>query len=115
MTKPNHLSVVCKLSLVTIAMLGAFPALAADPIGPYVGGSLGVTRGQFDNPASITPYVGPGFVVNSRSEDDSDKGAKIFGGYRMTQNFAIEAGVWLIAPRQTQRRRGQIVQSFWVF
>lgn len=92
MAKSTHPSFAHKLSLVALAVLGSSSALAEDPLGWYAGGNIGRTRGQFDNPTSITPFVGPGFVVNSTSGDDRDKGYKLYGGYGLSRNFALEAG-----------------------
>ena len=92
MAKSTHPSVAHKLSLVALAVLGSSSALADDPLGWYAGGNIGRTRAHFDNPASITPFVGPGFVVNSMSEDSRDRGYKLYGGYGLNRNFALEAG-----------------------
>jgi OOP family OmpA-OmpF porin len=36
--------------------------------------------------------VGAGFATISISDDDTDTGYKIFGGYKLSKNFAIEGG-----------------------
>ncbi len=92
MTLPTKLAAGHKLSLVTLAVLACSSAFAAEPNGWYAGGNYGSTRGHFDNPASITPFVGPGLAVTSVTEDDRDKGWKLYGGYRLSPNFALEGG-----------------------
>ncbi|MBG9390445.1 outer membrane beta-barrel protein [Caenimonas aquaedulcis] len=92
MTHRQQMPVGRKLSLVTLAALACSPVFAAEPLGAYIGGNYGSTRGHFDNPASITPYVGPGFAVSGASEDSRDKGWKLYGGYRISPYFAVEGG-----------------------
>ncbi|MES2999195.1 MAG: porin family protein [Pseudomonadota bacterium] len=82
-----------KLSLVTLVVLGATSAFAAEPQQWYVGGNIGQSKADFDFPATIVPLTGPGFAVTSTSERDRYKSAyKLYGGYRLTRNFAIEGG-----------------------
>lgn len=63
-------------ALVSAAALAAFAAHAE---GPYVGGSIGSSR-----------YKGPD--VGGLSTDRSATGGKLYGGYGITPNFAVEAG-----------------------
>lgn len=81
-----------KLSLVAFAVLASTSALAEDPLGWYFGGNVGKTRADFNEPTTITPLVGPGFVVNSTTTNGRDTGYKLFGGYQLNRNFAIEGG-----------------------
>jgi len=92
MTNARLFSAAHKLTLVTLAVLGSASALAADPVGWYAGGNIGVTRGHFDDPVTLTPFIGPGFGITSATHDDKDKGGKVFAGYRLSRNFAIEGG-----------------------
>ena len=92
MTTPSQSKTARKLSLIALAVLGSTPVLAQDLLGPYVGGNIGRTRAQFDTPARLDAFVGPGYSINSASGDDRDTGGKLYGGYRLSRNFAVEAG-----------------------
>ena len=88
-------AVVHKLSLMTFAVLASTSALADDPLGWYVGGNVGPTSAGFNQPSAATAaaLTGPGFIVNSYSERKRDKfGYKLYGGYQLNRNFAIEGG-----------------------
>ena len=92
MTTSNHSATVRKLSVIALAVLGSASVLADNPLGWYAGGNIGRTDADFDIPRNISPFVGPGVVVNSGSQDDRDRGYKLFGGYQLNRNFAIEGG-----------------------
>ena len=94
MTRRLQLPLGHKLTLVTLAILGCSPAFAVEPNGWYAGGNVGSTRGHFDNPTNLTPFVGPGLAIGSTSVDDKDRGWKLYGGYRLTPNFALEGGYY---------------------
>ena len=84
-----------KLSLMTLAVLGAVSsasALADNAPGWYVGGNVGRTYTDFDNNRINNSLAGQGFRLNSSSEDKHDTGYKLFGGYQLNRNFAIEGG-----------------------
>ncbi len=81
-----------KLSLIALAVLGSTPVLAQQLMGPYIGGNIGSTRANFDTPANLGAFVGPGFPVTSTTGDDRDTGGKLYGGYRFHRNFAVEGG-----------------------
>ena len=86
-----------KLSLLALALLGAVSsssAFAQDMPGWYVGGNVGATRSDFNNDSINSALAGRGFRVNSTTEDDSSTGYKLFGGYRLTPNFAVEGGYY---------------------
>lgn len=92
MHKTNPSATIRKLSLVAVAVLASTSAFAEDPLGWYFGGNVGRTRANFEGPATIAPLIGPGFVVNSTSKDEHDTGYKLFGGYQVNRNLAIEGG-----------------------
>jgi len=70
-----------KLEAIVAAAVAAtgLVALPAHAEGPYVGGSLGV------------PHFSDG--VNGVDGGSSGVSGKVFGGYQLTPNFAVEAGV----------------------
>ena len=98
MTSPGlHLGACTarKLSVLAVAVLGtvaATSALADNAPGWYVGGNVGRTYTDFDNVRLTNSLAGQGFRVTSNSEDKRDTGYKLFGGYQLHRNFAIEGG-----------------------
>ena len=84
-----------QLSLLAVAGFAAAcsnSVMAQDAPGWYVGGNLGGTRADFNNDSINRALVGRGFVVNSTSTDKTSSGGKLFGGYQLTPNFAVEGG-----------------------
>ncbi|MGE4242877.1 outer membrane beta-barrel protein [Ramlibacter sp.] len=80
------------LTAASLALLGTTMgglALADAPPGWYIGGSIGATQSDFDHAPMYT--VPPGAVTSVR-DDDRDTGGKLFGGYQVNRNFAVEAG-----------------------
>lgn len=72
-------------------------ALADDPEwgadkGWYLGGNIGQSTSQIDNTRIVNGLLEAGSSVSSMSDDGSDLGYKIFGGYQFTKNLAIEGG-----------------------
>lgn len=80
-------------SLALVAAFG-FPTAAGAAIdsGWYVGGNLGHARSTIDDARIANGLLGGGFATTSISEDDSDLGWKVFGGYQFTPWFALEGG-----------------------
>lgn len=75
------------LTAAALAALLASGQAAAQSSGWYLGGGLGATsakfeRGDFTGLATATTY----------SADDSDIAPRVFGGYRMAPNWAVEFG-----------------------
>ncbi len=60
--------------------------------GPYIGANVGTTRAQFNNDSLNSTLAGQGFTVTSRTEDNRSTGYKLFGGYQLNRNFAVEGG-----------------------
>ena len=84
-----------RLGLVALAVLGVMSsasAIADDAPGWYLGGNVGRTRNHFDNGNIVNSLAGQGFRVNSNTGDEHDTGYKIFGGYQINRNFAVEGG-----------------------
>ena len=85
-----------RLSLVALAVFGTVAsswAIAQDSTtGPYIGANVGTTRAQFNNDSINSTLAGQGFTVNSRTENNRSTGYKLFGGYQLNRNFAVEGG-----------------------
>jgi OOP family OmpA-OmpF porin len=77
-----------KLIAKAIVSAAALAALSAHAEGPYVGGSLGSSR-----------YNGPEY--GGGVTDRSGTGGKIYGGYGLTPNIALEAGWVDLGKAQT--------------
>lgn len=80
------------LALASLAAVSATPVMAQGAPGWYLGGNLGGTRADFNNNAINRDLAGKGFTVNSTTTDNRSNGGKIFGGYQLTPNFAVEGG-----------------------
>lgn len=84
------------LGLIALAVLGTVSsswAIAQDETtGPYIGGNVGRTRAHFNNDSINRTLAGQGLTVQSATEDNSGTGYKLFGGYQLNRNFAVEGG-----------------------
>ncbi len=84
------------LGLIALAVLGTVSsswAMAQDETtGPYIGGNIGRTRADFNNDSINQTLTGQGLTVRSNTEDNSGTGYKLFGGYQLNRNFAVEGG-----------------------
>lgn len=80
------------LAIASFAAVCSTSVLAQSAPGFYVGGSVGPTRAHFNNDAYNNRAVSSGFAVNSSSVDNSSTGGKVFGGYQLNPNFAVEGG-----------------------
>lgn len=88
------MKLACTASLGGLALIGAAvsPLALADEPGWYGGLSVGQSRSRIDNARMAASVLPAGVATQSISEDDRDTGYKIFGGYRVNRNFAIEGG-----------------------
>ena len=80
------------LALAGFAAVCSTPVMAQGAPGWYIGGNLGGTRGDFNNDALNSTLTGQGFRINSTRTDNTSTGGKVFGGYQLTPNFAVEGG-----------------------
>jgi OOP family OmpA-OmpF porin len=79
------------LGLVGFAVLSSPFALAEDS-NWYVGGNLGQSRTTIDD-ARINSYLaGAGLTSSSIADDNRGNAYKLFTGYQLNRNFALEAG-----------------------
>lgn len=91
----KFLSTKRRLSLLALAGFGAVcstTVMAQDAPGWYLGGNVGGTRADFKNDRINSLLTGQGFTVNSTTTDNTSTGYKLFGGYQLTPNFAVEGG-----------------------
>ncbi len=77
-----------------LAVLAAFasPFAVADDTGWYGGLNIGQSRAKIDDARITSSLLGSGFGTSSITDDNRDSGYKLFGGYRINRNFALEGG-----------------------
>lgn len=80
-----------RLTLVAAAIM-ASPFAWADASGWYGGASIGQSTAKIDDPRITSGLLGSGFTSVIISDNDRDTGYKIFGGYQLNKNFAVEGG-----------------------
>ena len=84
------------LGLTAFAVLGTFSsswvAAQDSSTGSYIGINAGQTRNRFNNDTVNRTLAGQGFNLLSTSEDNSNRGYKLFGGYQLNRNLAVEGG-----------------------
>lgn len=78
------------LGLVGCAVMSSAFA-AEDDTFWYVGGNIGQSRAKIDDTRITSNLLGAGLPV-SISDDNRGTGYKLFGGYQVNKNFALEAG-----------------------
>lgn len=79
------------LALVITALMASPLAVAADE-GWYLGGSVGQTRADLHFGEANIAALPAGVRITDSNYDDRDNGFKLFGGYQLNTNIAIEAG-----------------------
>ena len=80
------------LGVAALAALMAAPAIAQTQSGWYAGASAGRTDATIDDARITSGLLGQGLATSSIDERDHDRGYKVFGGYQLNRNFAVEAG-----------------------
>ena len=79
------------LGLVALAII-ASPLAAADDSGPYLGGSVGLSKAKIDDARITSSLLASGFATTSIDDDNRHVGYKLFGGYQFNKFVALEAG-----------------------
>lgn len=79
------------MTLVSLAVMAAPLAMAQDSVW-YMGANAGTTRATIDDTRIISGLQGAGFGSATVQDDDSDAGFKVFGGYQLNKNIAVEGG-----------------------
>jgi len=79
------------MSMATSSAFADDPERSVDK-GWYLGANIGQSTSQIDNTRIVNGLLEAGSSVSSMSDDGSDIGYKLFGGYQFTKNFAIEGG-----------------------
>ncbi len=80
------------LGLAAFGALIASPALAQES-GYYYGGlSLGQSRARIDDQRISAALLAEGLRTTAMARDERDTAYKLFGGYQLNRNLAIEAG-----------------------
>ena len=79
------------LGLAALAVI-ASPFAVADDSGWYGGLNIGGSRAKIDDAKITSSLLGAGLNTTSIAEDNRDSGYKLFGGYKINRNFAVEGG-----------------------
>ncbi len=79
------------LGLVGYAVMNASFAVA-DDTGWYAGANVGQSRAKIDDPRIRAQLLQSGLTATSIVDNNRDTGYKLFGGYKINKNFALEGG-----------------------
>jgi OmpA-OmpF porin, OOP family len=100
-SRHNAPFVPAALGLLALSLLSSSAALAADE-GWYVGGNYGETRGDVIDSRIIDALIGSGYSTQSLNDDEDDRGYKLFAGYQMNENIALEGGYFSLGKFRYQ-------------
>lgn len=84
-----------RFSLLALALIASQFAMAADA-GWYGGLSAGQTRADVDDEKIIARLLGSGFRSATLTEFEKDVGYKLFLGFQLNDNLAIEGGAFTL-------------------
>ena len=91
-TLASSASRVTTIALAVFATCTGSLVLAQDASGWYGGVSAGRTGATIDDARITSGLAAGGLTTNSISDRDRDNGYKVFGGYQINRNFAVEGG-----------------------
>lgn len=82
------------LGLIALAAIASPFAMAqeANQTGWYVGANVGQSRATIDDARINSGLLNGGFSSSTITDDDRATGYKVFGGYQLNRNFALEGG-----------------------
>lgn len=92
MNKSNALHLVGLAALGSVMSVAAAPSWAQEGGYFYGGASLGQSRAKIDEDRITSTLAGVGLATTSMTRDEHDTAYKLFGGYQLNRNFAIEGG-----------------------
>lgn len=97
MNKTPALHMIGLAGLGTLMTLVSVPAHAQEAGYFYGGGSLGQSRAKIDVDRINASLTDAGLTTTSMSRDERDTAYKLFGGYQLNRNFAIEGGYFKLS------------------
>jgi OOP family OmpA-OmpF porin len=89
--KARAIKSLATLGLVGCAVMNS-PLAVADDAFWYVGGNIGQSQARIDDGRIVAQLLDAMLTTTAISNDDRDTAYKLFGGYRINKNFALEAG-----------------------
>lgn len=92
MNKTHALHVIGLAGLGSLMTLVCVPARAQEGGYFYGGASLGQSRARIDEDRIRSSLANAGLAMTSMTRDERDTGYKVFGGYQLNRNVAIEGG-----------------------
>lgn len=92
MNKTHALHVIGLAGLGSLMTLVCGPARAQEGGYFYGGASLGQSRARIDEDRIRSSLANAGLAMTSMTRDERDTGYKVFGGYQLNRNVAIEGG-----------------------
>lgn len=91
--KPTHpLQFTSLAGIATLMAVCAAPAAAQEGSYYYGGLSVGRSQARIDEERINASLLAAGLTTTGMSKDERDTAFKLFGGYQINRNFAVEAG-----------------------
>lgn len=87
-----HAAKLFSMSFIAAASAFTVQTALAQDSGWYAGGNVGRTMATVDDARITRGLAGAGLATTSIIDRDRSNGFKIYGGYQLTPNFALESG-----------------------